>query len=468
MDKTTKNIKRILFFVFILFALLIGAYLKFLFLDSGNIVSNPHNPRLYRDEEGIIPGNIYDINGNVLAKVEGDAKNFKRYYPYGEIAAHVVGFTNAGKSGVEAKYNFELQNIRFELIKRIQNLFNEETLTGNSIVLTLDMDIQELAYKKLGKRKGAIVVMEPSTGKIIAQVSYPTFNPNTIEKDWDNYKSEDNGALLNRASQGLYPPGSVFKAVTAGSMIKSMINYNSLTYECSGEETFGEKIIHCYDSKKHGKVNIYEAMAYSCNTFFAKKAYSLGKESLYKMANNLFFNQELNYPLAYSKSSFTLKNSSSESEIVETLIGQGKTLVSPLHMAMIYSCIANDGMMMKPYIYDHSLYTNGDIGNKNMPEKMAIVFTPKEAKELSNMLLEVVEYGTGTSAQIEGVKVAGKTGTAETGSGEPHSWFVGYAPADKPEVVVVVLIENAGNGSNSAPIARDIIKEVLKKNLDKK
>lgn len=457
-----KNIKKIFWLYFSLFFILILNLFKISIYDSRKIINNSYNPRMKETEDTVIRGNILDSKNEILAQSVYTEQGNKREYKYPEQFAHVIGFNTKGKSGVELKYNFNLQKPDNEIIQRIKNILNKDVLKGNDMVLTIDKDVQNYVYKKLGKLKGSIVVMEPSTGKILAMISYPTFNPEKIEQNWEQLNSDsENNPLLNRATQGLYPPGSVFKIITAASEIENIADYENINYDCNGFETFEDKTIHCFDSKKHGNVDITKAMAKSCNVYFSHTGIMIGSEKLKQTSERALFNKQLDFALEYNKSSFSLNQYSDTAEIVETSIGQGKTLVTPLHMAMITSAIANNGIIMKPYIADYFINSSGKIIDKTIPEINAQAFSSDTASKIKQMMEEVITNGTAAQASLKNIKIAGKTGTAQNSSGKDHSWFVAFAPSDSPEVAISIIIENSGNHNKAVPIARDIIKYII-------
>ncbi len=457
-----KNMKRVFFFYSLLFIALIAHLIYFTIFEKDTSL-NSYNPRLNVIDNSIQRGMIFDSNGITLAETVTSGGSIQRNYYYPEEFCHIIGYMPKGKSGLEAKSNFTLQKLDNELYQRIQTIFSETSKPrGNNIFITIDSKLQQYVHEKLGKTKGAVVVLEPQTGKVLSMVSYPDFNPMKIEKNWDNLKNDkDNSPLLNRAAQGLYPPGSTFKILTAGAEIETNSNYESFSYDCKGEDFFDQKKIHCFNSTVHGKIGLSEALENSCNTFFATIGEKFEKGVLFSYAEKAMFNKPFDYTLEYNKSSFTLSETATPTEIVETSIGQGKTLVSPLHMAMITASVANNGIMMKPYIIDHiESYSRNPIDTTE-PEVLSEVFSEETAKKLTEMMVKVVENGTGTEAKIKGVSIAGKTGTAENSSGKDHSWFTAFAPSENPKIVVTVLLENAGNGSKAIPLAHDIIKKAL-------
>ena len=461
-------------------------------MDSKEYITNSYNPRLNRASEYIKRGSITDINGQVIACSEkGSDGKYKRVYNDSNIFSNITGYTSKGKTGIEAKYNFMLETVSSELTQRIKDAFAGTEISGDNVVLTIDADLQRYAASLLGNTKGAIVVMEPSTGKILSMVTYPNYNANTINEDWESLNSESSGSpLLNRAAQGLYPPGSIFKILTASAALKESPDMKDYTMVCEGVKRFDSSTrIRCYDSKAHGRESMDKAFAKSCNTYFSTIGTMLGITKLNEEASYFMFNKELGFPLEYSKSSFSLPLDSTLSAVVETSIGQGKTMVSPLHMAMITSAVANGGIMMKPYIVSHSVTPNGTIKNRSLPEKLTAIMTPDRAAMITELMKGVVNNGTATDAAIYispsdinvsgqavttststgaletissipvgNIQVAGKTGTAENGTGADHAWFVAFAPADNPEIAVAVIHENAGKGAKAIASARDIMK----------
>ncbi len=482
------SIKKIFWLYALIFLLMICYLLKLCLYDANSFVANPYNPRLSQSVEGIKRGSIYDSNGDVIAEdVKQEDGTFERVYTNAKYYAHVVGYTVNGKAGVESKYNFRLESISNEFLQRAANFFLGKDIEGDSLVLTIDNRLQEIAGEQLGNQKGSIVAIEPSTGKILAMVSNPTFDSNSVEEDWESLNSDDeNSPLLNRATQGLYAPGSTFKIITAAAALQADETLKNYETDCEGEEKFGFSIIHCYDGKAHGNVNMDTAFAKSCNIYFSELGVKIGAQSLVDTADSFGFNKDIGLALEYSRSSFAMTASAEENEIVETAFGQGKTLVTPLFMAMVTSAVANNGMMMQPYIVDHTLTPSGGIRNRTIPEKLNQAISPEIAEEIKELMCGVVEYGTATNASfsISGavvdsnesgasassaeksaysgeIKVAGKTGTAENSQGDDHAWFVAFAPADEPKIAVAVLLENAGKGSNAVPAAREIMKEYI-------
>ncbi len=459
-----RSAQRIFWLITLIFFLILVAMAKLVFMDRQEISSSAYNPRINYVDNSVKRGNIRDSNGDILAEsIENADGSYTRNYNRSRMAAHITGYSSKGKTGVEAAENFELQKVHNEVLQRINNIIKKEPVQGNDVVLTVDMDIQSIAGNILGNKKGAIVVMEPSTGRILALQAYPDFDPNTVAQNWEFLKDDEDSSLVNRATQGLYPPGSTFKVITALAALQYYNDWKDFTYECTGEAVFENKVIHCYNNRVHGTVDMKKAIATSCNCYFAELGKRVGAENIRKKAEDFYFNENYPFVLAHSTSQVALQKKSEENEIVETAIGQGKTLATPLHMAMIASAIANDGIMMKPYIVDHIQYYNGDISKTTVPEKLKQIISVEEADIITDMMISCVAEGTGTAAQIYGVDVAGKTGTAENATGSDHSWFIGFAPANDPKIAVAVMIENANQGGSATPIAGKVLQAALQK-----
>ena len=461
MSNMKRSMRRVFWLLALCFFLLLGYLGKLVFVDREEISGNSYNSRLRYVDETIKRGDILDREGEVIAtSTRQEDGIYKREYPRGRMAAHITGYSSVGKTGVEAAENFELMKLHNELFQRVSSVVRKTELQGNSVALTMDMDIQTTAGNLLGSAKGAIVVMEPSTGRILALQAYPDFDPNTVEAQWDTLKEDADSPLVNRATQGLYPPGSTFKTVTALAGMEYLSDWQSFQVECTGERVFQDKVIHCYNNKVHGMVDMKSALAYSCNCYFAALADEIGAGKLAKTMRQVGMDADSRFELETSRNSIYLAKGATESELVETAIGQGRTGVTPLYMAMLASAFANDGMMMKPYIVDHVVYPDGTETKNTVPEKLTEICTAEEAAAIKDMMIGVVSGGTGTAAAINGVTVAGKTGTAENATGYDHSWFIGFAPAENPKVAVAVVIENANYGS-ATPIAGKVMQAAL-------
>lgn len=450
-------------FVFIFLSLILWM-VYFNVYKSDRFINSPYNKRQNSFADRVIRGDILSADGQVLAtsKVDEEGKE-RRQYPYGEIFAHAVGYASNGKSGLEAEANFDLLTSHDFIVTKIENELQNKKNKGDNIITTLDSRLQEAAYNALEGYNGAAVVLQPSSGKILAMVSKPAFDPNTIEEDWKSIVSEENNSVLvNRATQGLYPPGSTFKIITTLSYLRKHGSLEGFSHDCTGEiATSDGHVIHCYNSIAHGQETLREAFENSCNTAFSLIGNGLGAKQLNKTAKEMLFNEKLPLTMLYKKSSFTLTDKDAQSTTMLTSIGQGNTLVTPMHMAMIVSAIANGGGLMKPYMIEAVENTNKDMVRKIMPNSYKKLMTADEAAALSSLMQGVVTRGTAAALSNDSYSVAGKTGSAEyymDGEMKTHSWFVGFSNVDNPDLVVAVIAEEGGAGSEVAvPAAKRIM-----------
>ncbi len=460
--KANKSIMIITYGVVGIFVCLLGYMGYFLQVKSETVINNSYNARLDRFSDRILRGEILSSDGRVLAEtLVGEDGSETRNYPYGSLFAHVVGYSDYGKTGLEALGNFYLLSSHMNLVEQTINELSGVKNIGDNVVTTLDVDLQQAASEALGDRKGAVVAMEPDTGKILAMVSKPGFNPNTLRADWEALISGDNkeAQLLNRATQGVYPPGSTFKMVTALAYMREYpTDWQDFTFDCDGTFEWKDYKISCYHENVHGTQNLEEAFANSCNGAFASLGLELNLNKMMDLTGQLLFNRELPLAIAYSKSSYAMGSGADDWERLQTSIGQGNTQMTPIHNAILTSAIANGGVAMKPYLIDHVESEAGEEVKKFLPSAYGSLMEPEEADILSGLMRKVVTDGTGSAVRTEDYAVAGKTGSAEFETGkESHAWFTGFAPAEDPRLVVTVIVEEGGAGGQvAAPIARTL------------
>lgn len=456
--------KAALFLLGLLVVLLV--YLTYIQVVKGDfLASHPLNRRNSEAARYIQYGMIIDRNGEKLAYSEKNGDVFKRKYPYGAIAANVVGYDSPkyGRAGIESTYHGDLTGMNSPLrhVGPISRLWSKTA--GNTVVLTLDAKLQEAAYQALGERRGAIVVMSPKTGAILAMVSKPSFNPNLLEEQWGKISAGDNSPLLNRAAAGLYPPGSIIKVMMAEAALSEKITDKKHTIHCDGAlKVPPDYVLEESGHKAHGDLNLEEALAVSCNVTFGTLALELGGKRVAKTFERYGFKRSIGSELQEAQSHLPDFNSLGNGDLAQTGIGQGSLLVTPLRMAMLAGAFANKGIIMKPYMVQKITDSDGSVIKEIVPEEWLTPTSPQLAAAIQNMMVSVVNEGTGSGAGLSGIQVAGKTGTAENPHGDSHAWFIGSAPADNPEVVIAVIIENAGSGGSiAAPIAGRILGKAL-------
>lgn len=459
-NKSNKEFARITYAFVCLFLCMIGYISYFQIVKSDEIINSVYNNRQDLMASNVIRGNILDCNGTILATTLIDDNGTEsRYYPFGEIFSHVVGYDVYGKSGVELSENFNLLTSNAFFAEIISNEFTNTKNTGDNIVLTIDADLQQIAYNALGDYTGGIIVMEPDTGKILVMVSTPSFDANSVVEDWSEITTSEDSVLLNRATQSSLVPGSVFKIVTALEYIRENPDYEDYTYTCTGSIELDGTTISCNNNTVHGVQTLEEAFANSCNCAFIDMGLSIDNDQFYDTAESLLFNTSLPGEVTSSKASFVLTSESNSAETMMTSMGQGDTLTSPYHIALITSAIANGGILMDPYIVDSIENYTGTLITQYSPSTYATLMTTEEASILSDLMEAVVEYGTGTTLSGKTYTVAGKTGTAEYSSvdGESHSWFTCFTNVDNPDIVVTVVVEESDGGLKAIEVAKTII-----------
>lgn len=428
-----------------------------------DMINNSYNSRQNILLSRNYRGKILSADGEILAETVMDSlQNEKRVYPYQELFSHIVGFSGQGKMGVEALANYYLINTNIPISQKIQNDLDNQKNPGDNVYTTLNVELQKIADKELALYKGAIVVTEPKTGKILAMVSHPDFDPNEISDIWDDLVNDKtNSVLLNRATQGLYPPGSTFKILTALEYYReNQSTYNNYSFQCNGKFQQGSDVIHCNHNTNHGTVSFTSSFARSCNSSFANMGSKLDKAAFSITLEKLLFGKDLPLNINYSKSSFYLPDDTDPaSEMMQTSIGQGKTLITPAHLNMITCAIANDGILMKPYVLDKVVSDDGQTVKSFSPSQYGRLLSSEESSLLKTLMQAVVESGTATGLKGADYTAAGKTGSAEYSSNrdKSHAWFTGFAPVEDPQICITIIVEGVGTGGDYAvPIARSL------------
>ncbi len=463
MKKRPKNQNEVIVsacFFAALFLVMIVYLGHFVATKEQEMVNNSYNSRQAILLSRNYRGSIYSRDGEVLARTVLDGEeNEKREYPFGEMFAHAVGYSTQGRMGVEAMANYYLINTHTSLANKAANDLAGRKNPGDNVFTTLDVQMQKIADEQLNVFKGAVIVTEASSGRILALVSHPDFDPNKIDEIWEDLvKSNTSSVLLNRATQGLYPPGSTFKIITALEYYRQNPGtYQNYTFSCSGTYYYGKDKVNCFHQEQHGLVNLRSSFAHSCNSSFANIGMGLDRAAFQKTLEGLLFGRELPLSWNYSKSSILVSDSLPADEMMQTAFGQGKTQMTPMHMHMICSAIANGGVLMKPYVIERVENDSGSVIKAFAPNSYGRLMSGTEAALLRDFMAAVVEEGNGQGLKGLSYTAAGKTGSAEYNSNklDSHAWFTGFAPATDPEVCVTVIVEGGGSGSNQAmPIAK--------------
>ncbi|MFV0441331.1 MAG: penicillin-binding transpeptidase domain-containing protein [Lachnospirales bacterium] len=452
--KLNKNIRIAFCLYVVLFVVLVGYILKLTFIDSKTIANTPNNPRVALTKDDVERGDFYSSDDVILTN-----RGSENVYLYNEMYAHIIGYNKqgVGVSNLEAWQGLTLGKLSREFIQSVKSFLNDEDLKGNSIKLTVDHDLQSLITQLIQGKTGTIIVSDPTTNKILASTSSPNFNPNNVTSA--EVSNSENKQFINRATQGLYAPASTFKMVSTLAFIRNYPDYANYTHVCEGTIERGGEVISCHGNKVHGEVGLKDALTYSCNTFFISLSDVITADELEETAESLYFNNEYTTDFGVIKS--VMPDLENDYEFYNALIGQGDVLVSPMHLAVIYSAIANNGTAMQPLIFDEIISYRGDVVQKLMPRKLATLMTVEEANILNDLLDEVAVKGTASSLYSDNYRVIGKTGTAQVEGQSDNGLFVGYAPKDNPTVQVTILYEASGGSSATLSDAKRIFDFML-------
>lgn len=450
-----------------LFVAVSGYLVYYVSVDSPQVINNSYNTkRQDKLAAKTIRGDILSADGQVLATTLPDTE--ERQYPFGDIFAHAVGYASHGRMGVEQSANMFLVSSNISLGSKLQNDLSDEKHMGNTVVTTFDARLQKIAYNAMGIYSGAVIITEPSTGRILAMVSKPDFDPNKIGDIWEDILADTTSSvLLNRVTQGLYPPGSTFKILTALEYIReNPENFQDYSFQCVGKYTNHGDTINCFHGTKHGMVDFAKSFAKSCNASFANIGLMLDREQFCETLDSLYFNRNLPVDFPANVSRVSDEISKDDSVMLQTVIGQGTTQMTPIQIAVITAMIANNGEMMAPYMIDRVETADGTVIKQYEPRSLGHLLTAQEAETMQDVMVQAVQEGTGTRLISEAYSAAGKTGSAEfNDASDSHAWFTGYTyDTDRP-LQITIILEGAGSGGEFAvPMARRILDQYYGEN----
>ncbi len=432
----------------------IEAYRKSLDLNSDlKLAQEKLNQARQELERGFIYY-IHDRHGTPLARYPVARRAGRRYYSLAQYAAHLIGYVSEqhGSAGLEralATY-----------------------LPGNQVTLTLDARWQRLADQAMGWRKGALVALDPKTGEILALINHPSFNPNRIDQDWKRITGNKNQPLKNRALEGLFKPGSIFKLITSAAALETDLDLvHIFPVNCTGAVRYSGRTFWCW--RRHGQIDsLQAALDTSCNLAMAEVGFALGPDRLYEYSNKFGFGApitcsfksevlDLSFPVATSMAPMVNDN---RYDLANRSCGLGEDIaMSPLHAAMLAAAIANQGKMMAPFFIKEIKNIRGQILGHGEPSILRTPVRPETARLIKLYMIDTVQHGIGKKAAIPGITVAGKTGTTGDSRHGLNGWFICFAPAENPRVALAVYAEKEGTGMDiAAPIARRFIESVLK------
>ncbi len=486
-----RPLRRVATACLVLFALLLFQANWVQVIKAKDYRNDPRNRRVllrtYDRERGpIVVGSGRDRQAVAVSKATNDTLKYLRTYPGGPSYAPVTGFASLvyGFSGLEKLQDPVLSGDDDRLfVRRLSDYITGRKITGGSVVLTINRAAQQAAYDGLAGRVGAVVALDPSTGAVLAMASRPSYDPavlsshdpKAIRAAYERLLADDLSPLTNRAVERTYAPGSTFKLITAAAALTNKVAQPDTLIDAPTVLTFrnGKPLRNfagetCAGS---GKQTLAAALATSCNTAFGALGIKVGQDDLVKQANAFGFGgNDLRLPQPVADSTVLGRESDlAEPFLAQSAIGQYNVQASPLQMAMVAAGIANRGEVMTPYLVDQVQGPDLKELDRTSPSVLSRAVSPAVAAQLTAMMEGVVTGGTGTRAQISGVRVAGKTGTAQGAAGaDPNVWFVGFAPADSPRVAVAVFLDRASGygsratgGTLAAPIAAAVMKAVL-------
>ncbi|MDQ1486870.1 MAG: penicillin-binding protein [Actinomycetota bacterium] len=478
-----KPIRRVAVACLVLFAILLVNDNIVQFAEAKGLRNKPGNTRVLLQQYDRKRGDIVTSTGVPVANSvpTRDTLKYLRTYAQGPLYAPVTGFYSIvyGARNVESAENSILSGSDDRLfVRQLSKLITGRTPQGGSVVLTIDPVLQQAAYTALAGRKGAVVALDPNTGAILALVSTPSYDPNvlsshdqaSITKNWKQLLADPANPMLDRALNQTYPPGSTFKLITAAAALSSG-TYTPQTVIPAPESLplpQSTSVLNNFHGEScGGQATLIQALTISCNTAFGALGLALGQDALRRQADAFGFDSSTSVPMKAADSVFPINLSPANT--VQSAIGQYDVRATPLEMAMVAAAIANGGVLMKPYLVKQLVGPDLAIVDQTKPVEIRHAVSSQVATELTQMMENVVQKGTGTAAQIPGVRVAGKTGTAENVKGQPpHAWFVSFAPAAQPKIAIAVVVENGGGqndatgGAVAAPIAKAVMTAALK------
>ncbi|HET8975606.1 MAG TPA: penicillin-binding transpeptidase domain-containing protein [Solirubrobacterales bacterium] len=466
--------------VLVLYALVFGFTSYWSVFDAEGLENNQANKRPLLEEQQIERGEILAVDGEtVIARSKpqgrGGSRIFVRQYPLGDLFGNPIGysFVERGRVGVELSHNDELVGNKTEFLSIIDQL-RGQVQEGDTLVSSLDAEAQETAADALGGQKGTVVAIVPQTGEVRAMVSVPQYDPNDVasSQGFEALNEDPDAPLFNRATQAGYQPGSTMKVVTATAALDSGEFDTDSTLNADSPKTISGVPLENSGGQSFGEIDMETALTNSVNTYWAQVGEELGTDTMYKYMDRFGFNAQppLDYP------SFQLATSgefadgkllgpdSDQIDVGRMAIGQDKLNVTPLQMAMVAATVANGGELMEPRLWSKVIDTDGR-EEKLDPERQSRVMSEETADELTSMMTDVVNEGTGGAAALADDQVAGKTGTAEIdiSRGINQAWFIGFAPADDPRIAIAATVERTSGqgGTVAAPIAQRVLEVLL-------
>jgi peptidoglycan glycosyltransferase len=471
------RIRNLFGLVVLLFAVLVGFTSYWSVFDADKLEANRANKRPLLEEQRIRRGLIYARDGTVLARNivtgGGSSRFYRRFYPPGTLFSHPVGynFVDRGRVGLERSYNDDLTGKTDEFETIFDQLRGRER-EGDDVVTTLDPEAQRTAIEALAGRAGSVVAIEPETGEVRVMASIHDFNLNAIPGSFADIRRAPGAPLLDRAAQSGYPPGSTFKVVTAAAALDSGRFTPQSVLSGKSPRVIGGVPLSNFGNEQFGTITLTEALTHSVNTVWGQVGEKLGKATMYRYMNRFGFNRkpaidlprdELRSSGVFEQRRGRLLGASDAIDVGRVAIGQERLQVTPIQMAMVAAAIANRGRLERPHLVEKVMDRVGRTVRRIKPSEESKVMTESSAAALASMMSQVVKEGTGTAAALQGIDVAGKTGTAEKGVAN-QAWFIAFAPVGAPRVAIAATVEQTTGqgGTVAAPIAKRVMESLLR------
>jgi penicillin-binding protein A len=467
-------IYRLFVVVVVLFGALVFATSWWTVFGADPLRDNPANRRALLEQARIKRGLIKAADGTVLARsVKRSDGTFTRRYPQGTLLSHAVGysFIRFGQAGLERSRNGALTGDRDDITSIVDELRGKRQ-EGDDVITTLDPRAQRAAIDALGGQKGAVVALDPKSGAVKVMASVPQYDPNEIPDIFGRLNKDPDAPLLNRTTQGQYPPGSTFKVVTAVAGIDSGKFSPDSVLNGDSPKTISGAPLSNDGGESFGDIDLTRALTFSVNTVWAQVAEGVGQRTMAKYMERFGFyaRPPLDYPAGqrYVSGVFTSRGltpvTSNQVDIGRVGIGQGGLLATPLQMAMVAGAVANKGELVKPHLTDRIVDPDGRVTDDIGTTKYHRVMSGDTAAKLTQMMTQVVKEGTGTAAALSGIELAGKTGTAEVENGATNQvWFIGFAPVSDPKIAIAATVERSDGfgGTVAGPIAKQVLETLL-------
>ncbi|GAC1528599.1 MAG: penicillin-binding transpeptidase domain-containing protein [Thermoleophilaceae bacterium] len=474
-----RQIARVFGLVLLMFALLIAFTSRWTVFEAGSLRANTANRRPLLEQQQIPRGLIFARDGTKLAVNQqvgsGQTKTYRRSYPTNSLFSHAVGYSyvSRGDSGLEKSQNDVLSGNGGDLRSFLDSLGGGRK-EGLDLRTTLDPQGQRAALAALGGKRGSIVAIEPSTGAVRVMASMPDYDPNRVPQEYARLNTDAAAPIFDRATQARYPPGSTFKVVTAAAALDTgRYTPDSQVNGSFSKVISGVPLQNFSRNEDFPSISLTDALTKSVNTVFAQVGVNLGRNTMQRYMQRFGFNANptLDYPAAQMtpsgefKGGRLLPETSPQVDLGRMAIGQDKLQVTPLQMAEVAGAVGNHGVLMKPRLVDRVIAPDGRVRTSFPPREQATVMSPRAAGALATMMGNVVQSGTGTAAALQGIQVAGKTGTAQVGGGLTQAWFIAFAPLSHPRIAVAVTIERTSQsltgGEVAAPLAAKVMQVLL-------